>query len=280
MTDSLTICVIQREIIPNDPASNLLGTLKMLETCAEQDVDFFVLTEHWSTGLLDRTAPDNTDLAENIDGPTVDALRDFCREAGAYLLAGTLPIRYDSGLRNTALMINPVGKIILECSKIHLFKPMGETLIYEPGDCLGAAEIAGIGVGVLICYDLRFPALARRLAHAGCEVIAVPGLWPEARISHWETLLRARAIENQVWMIGANGLGSLSGRFFPGHSMIVSPSGDAINKPEMRESAIVRKLDISKLRNLRRELCHIDEEREITEVLWNAGVNEPRGDTV
>jgi predicted amidohydrolase len=277
MADSLTIGLIQREIIPQDPAGNLLETLDMCEACAGQDVDLFVLTEHWATGVLDSSIPDHMALAEDVDGPTVEALRDFCRESGVYLLAGTLPLKRNSELRNAALMIDPGGEIILEYSKIHLFQPLGERDVFTPGERLMACEVNGIGVGVLICYDLRFPVPARRLAHAGCEVIAVPALWPEVRIDHWETLLRARAIENQVYMVGCNGLGNMAGRFFPGHSMIVSPNGAAVNSPEMRESAIVRTIDLDMLRRLRREICYLDDEKRISDVFWNLGVNEPGG---
>jgi len=276
-SEQITIGLIQREIIPHDPPGNLLATLTMLETCTSQEVDLFVLTELWSTGMIDPDDASSGGLAESVDGPTVEALRDFCVTHEAWLLAGTLPIKRKDGLRNTALLIGPSGDIALEYSKVHLFHPMGEDLIFKPGENLVAAEVNGIGVGVIVCYDLRFPGHVRRLAHAGCEVILVPAMWPEVRINQWETLLRARAIENQVYIVGANGLLSQGGNFIPGHSMMVGPGGEALNQPEMRESAIVRKLDLGKLRRLRREHCYLDEEVEIKDVNWGAKVNEPGG---
>ncbi len=275
MVDSLTVGLIQREITPHDPAGNLLGTMEMLEKCAEQDVDLHVLTELWATGLIDPDDPPGLALAESVDGPTLDALRDFCRDTGTHLLAGTLALKNRNGYTNTSLLIDPDGEIILKYSKVHLFPPMGEDAIFMPGDALAAAEVRGVGIGVVICYDLRFPGLVRRLAHAGCEVIIVPALWPEERINHWETLLRARAMENQVFMVGANGLLSQAGIFFPGHSMVVGPNGEALNSPEMRQSVIVRKLDLQLLRRLRSEICYLDDEKDITEVNWKARVNEP-----
>jgi len=274
-SEQITIGLIQREIIPHDPPGNLLAAMKMLETCVAQEVDLFVLTELWSTGMIDPDDASEGGLAESIDGPTVDTLRDFCRTNEVWLLAGTLPIKRKNKLGNTALMIGPSGEIALEYSKVHLFHPMGENLIFSPGEKLVAAEVEGIGIGVIICYDLRFPGLARRLAQAGCEIILVPAMWPEVRIKHWEILLRARAMENQVYMVGANGLLSQGGTFIPGHSMIVGPSGEALNQPEMRESAIVRKIDVGKLRSLRAEHCYIDEEVEIKDVKWPTRVNEP-----
>jgi predicted amidohydrolase len=249
----------------------------MMEPCVAQGVDLFVLTELWLTGLVDVTDESSKGLAESIDGPTVNTLRDFCRTSQVWLLAGTMALKSKAGLNNTSLLINPSGDIVLEYSKIHLFRPMGEDLTYEPGDRLVAAEVNGAGIGVLVCYDLRFPNLARSLAKAGCEVILVPALWPETRINHWETLLRARAIENQVYMVGANGLTSQHGYFIPGHSMIVSPTGESMNSAEMRESAIVRKLDIGRLRQHRSEICYLDDEVEISEVHWPSRVNDPRG---
>jgi len=280
MADSITIGLIQRETIPHDPAGNLLSTLEMMDKCTAQEVDLFVLPELWATGLIDPTESSSLSLAENIDGPTIESLSEFCRINQVGLLAGTLALRDAAGLKNTSLLIDRSGEIVLKYSKIHLFSAMGEDMIYEPGTSLSAAEINGIGIGVVICYDLRFPSLVRKLAESGCEVILVPAMWPEVRINHWETLLRARAIENQVFMVGANGLANQHGFFFPGHSMIVGPAGEALNSPEMRESVIVRKLDMRQLRRLRRDTCYLDEEIEAPEVNWNVRVNEPGSTTV
>jgi omega-amidase len=277
MAKKIRIGLIQREITPHDPAGNLLATLEMIGRVADQEVDIFVLSELWSTGLVDPVDGSSVNLAETVDGPTVDALREFCVEHSTHILAGTLPLLEDNRLTNTALMINPSGEIILKYSKIHLFTPMGEAAVFEAGNTLSACAIDGVGIGVLICYDLRFPGLCRRLAHAGCELILVPALWPEARIEAWELMLRARASENQIFIVGANGLMSQNGMFFPGHSMMVGPMGEAVNSPEMRESAIVRMLDIDKVREVRRTLCYIDDERETPEVNWTSRVNESGG---
>ncbi|MCX6646403.1 MAG: hypothetical protein NTY09_08610 [bacterium] len=283
MAKKIRIGLIQREITPHDPAGNLLATLEMLGRVADQEVDIFLLSELWSTGLVDPVDGSSGNLAETKDGPTIEALREFCIEHHTHILAGTLPLRENgrpankNRLTNTALMIDPSGEIILKYSKIHLFPPTGEGAVFESGDELAACEINGVGVGVLICYDLRFPGLCRRLAHAGCELILVPALWPEARIEAWELMLRARASENQIFIVGANGLMSQNGMFFPGHSMMVGPMGDAVNSPEMRESAIVRTLDIDRVREVRRTLCYLDDEHETPEVNWTSRVNESGG---
>lgn len=277
MANLITIGLIQREITPHDPAGNLLATLDLLNRTVEQDIDLFILTELWSTGMVDPIDQSCSDLAVSIDGPTVEALKEFCAEHKTHLLAGTFPLLENGRLTNTALLIDHTGKIILRYSKIHLFSPMGENSIFTPGSELKACEINGIGVGVIICYDLRFPGMVRRLAQAGCELILVPALWPETRIEGWELMLRARASENQVYVVGANGLLSQNNMFFPGHSMIVGPMGEAINTPEMRESVIVRTIDIGKLREIRRQICYLDDEREIPEVNWGVKVNESGG---
>jgi omega-amidase len=268
MADSITIGLLQREILPLDPPANLLAALDMLHSCAKQDIDLFVMTEMWSTGILNPDDPSALDFVEEIEGPTVEALREFCRESKSYLLAGSLPLREQGALKNTSLLINPDGRIIIKYSKTQLFAPMGEDKVFTPGNSLAAVDINGVGVGVLICYDVRFPGLARRLAKAGCEVIIVPALWPESRIDHWEILIRARAIENQIYVAGANGVLNQGSKFYPGHSLIVNPAGELLNSPEMREAAIVRKLDINHLRQLRREICYIDDEREVPELDW------------
>ncbi len=276
-TDKLTIGLIQREIVPGDPAGNLIGTLEILHRLADQEVELMVLSELWATGLIDPADPASIDLASTIDGPTVMALREFCSETGVFLLAGSIAIREKDDLKNMSLLIDPSGEIILSYSKVHLFSPMGEDNCYKAGDELFAVDIKGVGIGVQICYDLRFPGITRSLARSGVELVLVPSLWPEVRINQYETLLRARSIENQVYMAGVNGLLNQNGIFFPGHSLLTGPSGEALNSAEMRESTIVRKIDIAKLRKLRGEICYIDEETEINSVNWLNRVNEPGG---
>jgi len=274
---TLTAGLIQREIVPHDPAGNLFSTLETMQRLVEQEVDLICLSELWLTGMINPTDAESSNVVSTIDGPTVDALRDFCRTAGIYLSAGTIALKEKDGLKNSALIIDPSGEIALKYDKVHLFAPMGEDRVYEPGDSLEAVDINGVGVGVIVCYDLRFPSMSRTLARAGVEVILVPAMWPDARIYPWETLLRARAMENQVYVVGINGLCNQNGVYIPGHSMFVGPHGDALNQPEMRESVIVRKLDISKLRKLRSEICYLDEEVEISDVNWHAKVNESGG---
>ncbi|HEX9744573.1 MAG TPA: nitrilase-related carbon-nitrogen hydrolase [bacterium] len=270
----MKIAVIQKEISPHDPAGNLFGTLRMLESVAEQEIDLFVLSELFTTGVID-PGMEKDDFSEMVSGPTISALREFCLENGVHLLAGSIPVKNSKKkVTNTSYLIDPDGEIILEYSKVHLFDGLGEKEVFVSGDKWAACDINGIGIGVLICYDVRFPAPVRRLAQSGCEIILVPALWPEERINHWETLLRARAIENQVWMVGANGLANHNGTFFPGHSMIVTPSGEALNQPDMRESVIVRTANITQLRNLRSQICYLDDEIEVKKVDFKSKVNE------
>jgi omega-amidase len=263
MLDILTVAIIQREIEPHDPAGNLLGTLELLGRAAKQDVDLFVLNELWPTGLLDPDAQYSLDLAEQPDGPTVEAIKGFARETETFILAGTIALSKKGKLRNCALLIDPSGKVILDYAKTHLFKPMAEDRVFVPGDKLGMADVKGVKLGVLVCYEMRFPSLARNLAKAGCEIIVVPALWPQERIEQWETLVKARAIENQVFVVGANGIMNQGETFFPGHSIIAGPNGEVLNAPEMREAVIVRKLKLNQVREARHQICYINEEREI-----------------
>jgi predicted amidohydrolase len=263
MTDAITVAILQREIIPHDPPGNLLGTLEMLKRVASQNVDLFVLSELWTTGLLSTDDGSAGDLVEGIEGPTVEALRDFCREAEAYLLAGSMALREKGRTLNASLLFDPSGDIALKYAKTQLFAPFEEDKVFSPGDSLAMTEILGVKVGTLICYDLRFPSLARRLARAGCEILLVPALWPDERIEHWEILLRARAVENQIFVVGANGVMNQDGIFFPGHSLIVGPDGGALNSPEMRETAIVRRLNLTDLRESRERIFYLDDEREV-----------------
>lgn len=191
------------------------------------DADLIVLPEysawfHTDTGRWH-------DGAEPIDGPFVTFLREQSRELSATILAGLLVSNGDS-ITNTVVAVDAHG-VVGQYDKVHLYDAFGalESAVITAGDPAESplvVDVNGWSVGVQTCYDLRFPEVSRRLVDAGATVLAVPADWvPGPRKSeHWQTLLRARAIENVSWVVAANHAGS-SGI---GESMVVDPQGDVI----------------------------------------------------
>ena len=127
---------------------------------------------------------------------------------------------------NTAVLVNQQGKVIASYKKRHLFRPMGEHKLFEHGNSLVTTKFGGLTLGLTICYDLRFPIDYRKLRMQQADVLTVVAEWPITRIDHWRTLLQARAIENQAWVIGVNRVGKDDENTFGGHSMIVAPDGE------------------------------------------------------
>ena len=204
--------------------------------------------------------------AEPIPGPTVDMLCTKAKEGRVYILGGSLAESADITGRifNTSVLIDPLGKIIAKYRKIHLFDvEIGEQVVIkesdavERGDKLVTAETEYGTVGLTICYDLRFPELYRSLAIKGAKIIFIPSAFMAATgKDHWEPLLRARAIENQAFIIAPNEIGPIPGtktlRY--GRSVIIDPWGTILAQASDTEGVITAELDFDYLMRVRKEL--------------------------
>ena len=126
---------------------------------------------------------------------------------------------------NTFALFDARGETRAVYRKVHLFQLMGEQRWLTPGDCVVVAGLDWGKAGLAICYDLRFPELFRRCALEGASLLLVPAAWPKARVAHWQTLLRARAIENQYFVAGCNCVGAAKRETFGGRSAVVDPGG-------------------------------------------------------
>jgi len=176
------------------------------------------------------------EFAEAIPGPSSTALAEFARELGIYLLAGSILVAIPGSEKayNTSLLFGPSGQIIASYRKIHLFDvdlangtSLRESATREYGEGVVVARTGLCSMGLSVCYDLRFPELYRSLAIKGAEIIFVPSAFTAfTGQAHWEALLRARAIENQVYLIAPDQFGKSAKSFEThGHSMIVDPWG-------------------------------------------------------
>jgi predicted amidohydrolase len=235
---------------------------------AADGAQLVVLPEKWS--VLGRGA-DLRAGAQALDGPAVTWARAAARELGIELVAGSISERVEGEerLRNTSLHIGPDGEIRAAYRKLHMFDVVVEGMVYresdeeQAGDEIVLSETAdGLGIGLSICYDVRFPELYRILAARGARVLTVPAAFtvPTTR-DHWEILLRARAIENQAFVVAANQVGEHvpggpAGRALRsgGRSMIVDPWGLVLALAPDREGHIVADLDLDAQARMRRDL--------------------------
>ncbi|MBP7868347.1 MAG: hypothetical protein KA419_20660 [Acidobacteria bacterium] len=163
-----------------------------------------------------------------LDAPPVRRLRAFTADRPALLVCGSVALRGADRLRNTLVVFHR-GEATPVYEKVHLFSPMDEARFMEPGNRLSVADVRWDDetwrVGFAVCYDLRFPEWFRLLREAGCDLVVVPAQWPTPRNTAWTTLLAARAVENQCFVLGVNRTGEDQGVPFGGHSGVYGPSG-------------------------------------------------------
>jgi len=202
--------------------------------------------------------------AEPLDGPSLGAVREWARELGIAIVAGSLVERIEGDRRafNTSVLVQPDGTPSAVYRKLHLFDVDVGGVAYREsagaraGDAVVVGEALGRRIGMSVCYDLRFPELYRRLMEGGAEVLVVPSAFTAATgRDHWEPLLRARAIENQAFVIAAGQVGvHPNGNASHGRSMIVDPWGIVLAQAPDREAVVVADLDFERLREVRERL--------------------------
>ncbi len=187
--------------------------------------DIVLLPELFTTGyILDRISEYAFEPGELAELPLVQVSSD----CGIWLVAGSLPVITDEGVVNTMPVYSPDGTLVYTTGKVHLFHQMGEDRAFIPGSCGGVFDLAGTPSAGMVCYDLRFPELARRLTLNGAEILFVPAEWPRARRAVFRALLCARAAEAQVFVAGCNLGGEHLGVSFNGGGGVAHPGGNML----------------------------------------------------
>ena len=249
----LAACV-QFDVHPGDVAANTAAMRAGIEEAVVAGARLVVLPELWATSFL----PHFDDELLHQAAAAEEELRELSSSLRLVVIGSNLEA-VDGGIYNTA-RVWECGELRGSYRKIHLFSPNLEHRRHRRGDtpCLVATALGRIAV--MICYDLRFPELARHYFHLGAEILVVPGQWPEARSQHWRTLLRARAIENQMFVLGCNRTGQEPSQrngepmAFPGDGRIVDPTGDVLVAGSGEAGAIVALIELRKVRTVRRIL--------------------------
>lgn len=238
--------VIQFDIKLGDVDANLKKAKYHIRRLAGQGIQIMVLPEMWSTGFVDQ---DLDRLSETTPG-ILDVMSRLAKEAKTIII-GSLPEKVERKIFNTAYLIDEKGIISATYQKIHLFSRTGEDRWFHGGRRGFVCPTSAGPVGLLICYDLRFPELCRSFTLQGAKILVVMAQWPDARANHWKTLLVARAIENQVFVVAANRCGQDHHLIYAGHSRIVSPSGEILARASKRAASITAALNFSLLDQFR-----------------------------
>ncbi|HWF56635.1 MAG TPA: carbon-nitrogen hydrolase family protein [Solirubrobacteraceae bacterium] len=245
-----------------DIERNLDTADRLVREAAARGAEFVVMPEKWNVlGSADAMR----DAAEPLDGRAVTWARAVARELGIDLVAGSIVERVDGQEKtaNTSVHVGPDGELRGVYRKLHMFDVEVDGVLYAESENERAGEEvvlselrSGLGLGMSICYDVRFPELYRALAARGAEVLVVPAAFTLATTrDHWEVLLRARAIENQCFVIAANQIGEyLPGHRSGGRSLIADPWGVVLATAPDHECAVLGDLDPALLADVRRRL--------------------------
>jgi omega-amidase len=247
----LKVALVQTDLVWENKMLNLSNIEKCIELLPS-DVDVIILPEMFNTGFTMNPAPN----AETMDGDTLMWMKKVSHDKKA-ALTGSLIIAEGNGYYNRLIWILPDGSFSYYDKK-HLFTLAGEQNVYKAGNQRLLVEYKGWKICLVICYDLRFPVWLRNTENYDCLIVVAN--WPERRISHWEHLLVARAIENQSYVIGVNRVGTDGNDFYyNGSSMVVNPMGKKLLKISDLNTVVVASLKYDQITQIRKDLPFLND---------------------
>ncbi|WP_433571896.1 carbon-nitrogen family hydrolase [Streptomyces sp. CA-251247] len=227
----------------------------------QRGADLVVLPELWPVGAFAYQSFE--DEAETSAGPTYEVMAEAARDAGVWLHAGSIVERDPDGtLYNTSLVISPTGDLAGTYRKIHRFGfDKGEAVMMGAGADLATVALPELTIGLATCYDLRFPELFRGLVDAGAGLFVVPAGWPARRRGHWTLLARARAVENQAYVLACGTAGTHADVEQAGHSIVVDPWGEVLAEAGPDEEILTVDLDTAKVEATREQFPVLKDRR-------------------
>jgi predicted amidohydrolase len=251
MMTTLTISLGQMDVVLGQPEVNLAQVRRWVVEAARRGSDILVLPELWSTGYdLSHAA----DYATAVTDGIFAEVASLAREHRIHILGSCLSLLGEGQYGNTAVLINPDGQLLGSYSKVHLFQLMDEHKYLTAGNGRCLVQTSWGESGLAICYDLRFPELFRAYALDGAKIVFLPAEWPYPRLAHWQTLLRARAIENQMYIVACNRVGTTNGTTFFGHSCIIDPWGEMVVEAGDTPALLTVAVDLEKVSEIRAQI--------------------------
>jgi predicted amidohydrolase len=242
------------DIAWEDVGENHRRASRHLESAKAGGARLAILPEMFSTGF----SMDAARIAQPPGGPSEAFLREESARLGLWVLA-SVPEAGEPSPRNMAMLVSPSGDIV-RYAKIHPFSYAGEHRVYAAGERVVTADVEGVRVTPLVCYDLRFPEPFRTAA-ADTDLFLVVANWPGERREHWRTLLRARAIENQAYAAGVNRSGDGNGLHYAGDSAVIAPLGETLVEADDREQVVFADVDTEIVRKLRARFPALEDRR-------------------
>lgn len=253
----MNIACVQFDITWENKAANYAKVLALLQSAKIPRESLVLLPEMFATGF----SMDVAAIAEEQGGATEQFLAQTAREFEIFLLAGVVTRNSDGRGRNECIVFSPQGALLARYCKMQPFTLGGETACYQAGENAIVFQCGEISVAPFICYDLRFPEVARSVASKRPHLMTFIASWPNTRLHHWPRLLQARAIENQCYVAGVNRIGNDPRYQHSGRTMIIDPHGEILADATNKECVIQAKIDPAWLAEYRRAFPALDDMR-------------------
>ena len=248
----MKITILQMPVAIGDRAENLASLRRMMAEAAQDKPDVVLLPELWDIGFFPRPIAPYGDPEGKA---AQEALHELSAAYGVNIVGGSVAAAGAGRVANRCFVYDRTGALTASYDKTHLFSAGGEEKVFAPGERVTVFTIDGVRCAVIICYDLRFPELVRRLAEEDISVLFLPAQWPTVREMHWRVLTQARAIENQIFVAAANGSGAFAnGLPLAGRSVILDPWGDRLAEAEAGAAILTADCDLTVREKIRREI--------------------------
>lgn len=255
---TVTLSLVQMNVRTGSPRTNWTTIQEQTIEATRRGADVVIFPELCEAG----TAYEKVgEIASSMGGGLFAQLVALARQHKIHFM-GTLFEKRGVSYHNSLPVISPRGGLMGAYRKMHLFPLMDEDKWLQPGESPLALTMPWGRTGFAICYDLRFPELFRRYMHDDVHMVVIPSAWPHPRLAHYQTLLRARAIENQCYMVAVNQVGKKDdGTHFFGHSCVIDPWGEVVVEAGETEAHLTVTLDMDVVTDVRRALPVLDDTR-------------------
>ena len=255
----MKVALIQANVKIGDPDQNFTNIEKLMTKAIEKQPDMIVLPEMWNSGY----ALEKADEVADLNGErTKEFLSSFAKKNSVMIIGGsTLTSSPQKDFKNTMFVFGRDGRELLSYEKIHLFRLMDEHKYLQAGEKVGLLDYEDMKIGFMICYDLRFPQLSRKLVNEGASLLVNVAQWPTARLDHWRHLLIARAIENQCFIVAVNRCGKSGDTEFPGNSMVIDPLGRVLLEGNDEEEIYHIEISLDEVEEVRNHIPVITDQR-------------------
>lgn len=256
------VAIAQMQVEIGNIEANEAKAKAFIEDAAGRGADFCVLPELWNMGYALSELPR---LGQDTRGSSVQMLKKCAAENEMPIVGGSIGEKKDGVFYNTLFYIDGRGELVEKYRKVHLFPlELEEDKYFQTGSEWVLTEVGPFQVGFMLCYDLRFPEFCRNLALRGAKIVFVPAQWPAARIDHWLALMKARAIENQIYIVGANAANA------GGQSLIVDPMGQVLASGGKEEALLLGEINFDRFEETRSRIPVYRDRKNILDEIDNS----------